>query len=70
MLVRRFRNWVAGIGSMLTGYEVAHLFWIHERSLGLYCPPKVCGADELPFYVFVIVYAVLYYSWVKIRDWS
>jgi len=65
--MNRACNYVAGILSLCLAYELAQEFGAHEKAWGLYCEPKICGPDDLPFWVFVIAWAALYALYAKLR---
>ena len=63
----RLLNYCAGVLSLVTAYELAQFFGSHEKALGLYCDPKVCGPDDLPTWVFFALWAGLYAGYAKLR---
>lgn len=65
----RAMNWAAGVMSPVTGYALAHLIYTHERALGLYCPPRECGPDDLPMWIFLGTWLVAYSAYRALRNW-
>ena len=64
---RILENLSAVLLSIVTGLELGHLVHVRERGLGLYCPPKVCGPDELPGLLALVVAGSCYFIYTKIR---
>ena len=64
---RILENLSAVLLSIVTGLELGYLVHVHERGLGLYCPPKACGPDELPGLLALVVAGSCYFIYTKIR---
>ena len=60
------RNYAAGIMAPITAYLLADLFKSHEGPFA--CSSQVCVPDDLPAWVFIGTWVLIYWGYTKLRD--